>query len=696
MAAPTEEIARDFDPLKEERLELGTKVFKASSPSNAKPARSLRKKPKIFEWQKTTTKIHHILLLEPTLKRQRKKKVEREKAKRSRERRKWKWDAFTKHEKAISVSDIFLRKRGNWTTQLRSFRRNIDGSNNVHKGSKPKVLSPISIRRLGRCAGVKRISDLKIYDNKPKREKGQSPIPPPFEPKSDDPYIVPEPGQLISYLWQTRPSPIFDRKLYRTGVLCSTSGTGKLRFFETESDDDDDDDEGGSKSSDYSDEREYYEDKFYLNKKAFKLGNFRIRNDLVEGAICYEREKKFACRLLEIDEMSGAVLVQKLLVQRAKPEWISPDDLVGNYQIPKRKKERKSRNVTKLRSKQDHVGTDQCTPSETSENSGQDEHCADTTGTHQMAIDLTEEGGYQSSSSPPPQPSVPMHVSSDSHLIPETVSVPRNHDLNYTHGTLEMPTSWYTPMGLVDPASRAPVVGPTMRLQSMHSRIQNMSSSNGIEHSIMAQSPQQRWSQPALDGSLNNLASMGAFGMSSSGMLSATPEQMFSDRLTMMNQERAIRMELNFIQQQNMAVKILMTSDDLATIVACLQFIDCIQQRGITIGPTEAEIVSQAEIHCRILMEDTLLKNMAGPAFTGGKGYDIAHAAALICRLKSILGPNLGRLDAPSLNATQLLRLGLNGIEASDIFPYIQLLEDDILLKSISLKRQLTHAQQMI
>ena len=42
------------------------------------------------------------------------------------------------------------------------------------------------------------------------------------------------------------------------------------------------------------------------------------------------------------------------------------------------------------------------------------------------------------------------------------------------------------------------------------------------------------------------------------------------------------------------------------------------------------------------------------------------------------------------INSVVLLNLGLDGVEASDVIPYLQALEEDILMKTLKIKRQLS------
>ena len=150
-----------------------------------------------------------------------------------------------------------------------------------------------------------------------------------------------------------------------------------------------------------------------------------------------------------------------------------------------------------------------------------------------------------------------------------------------------------------------------------------------------------------------------------------------------------IRLELDLLKQHGMALEILMSATDLGTILATLQFIKRMHQRGIPLGPAAAKVVSAAEMTCRVQMEENFLRYMTASISSGGKGYNASHAGMILCRLAPILGPTLGRLDAPSVTSTKLQSLGLERDEVFDILPYIQKFEDDVLMKTILFKRQL-------
>ncbi len=258
-----------IEPVKEKRLELGKKVFKVPAQSKRKSSRIQRPAVQLYPNRTDPSELFHHLFLAPTLKRQRKKKLEREK-KTKRQRRKY-------HSKFdIRISDIFSKKRRNSKRRQPGDRLIfiiLDDAELQFAKKMRDMSNSVRLRHLGRCGGVKSTWGFVDLFEKFNGRIQESEIPPPFEARDDDTYIMPQPGKLISYLWHTRPSHVLGRKnIYRTGILCATDGT--IRFFES----DDDCIENNNK------DRKYFEGRFYLNKQVFKLGNFRIRTDLVEGA----------------------------------------------------------------------------------------------------------------------------------------------------------------------------------------------------------------------------------------------------------------------------------------------------------------------------------------------------------------------------------------------------------------------------
>ena len=254
----------------EKRLELGKKVFKVFTQSKRKSSRIQRPEASNDEAEKKPTEIFHHLLLAPTLKRQRKKKRERER--RAKRQRKY----FNSKIK-IKITDVFAKKRCRSSHRQQSIKKAVTiilDDSKVHAVRKTITPDDLGkIRHLARCGGTQSISGLDVFDEIEWCRTDDSEVPPPFEARDDDPYIAPQPGQLISYVWYTRPSPVHGRKhIYRTGILCHTDGT--IRFFENEDE----------CLENRNVERKFFEGKFYLNKQVFTMGNFRVRTDLVVGA----------------------------------------------------------------------------------------------------------------------------------------------------------------------------------------------------------------------------------------------------------------------------------------------------------------------------------------------------------------------------------------------------------------------------
>jgi len=196
-------------------------------------------------------------------------------------------------------------------------------------------------------------------------------------------------------------------------------------------------------------------------------------------------------------------------------------------------------------------------------------------------------------------------------------------------------------------------------------------------------------------GNFNTTSSMGA----SVALDASIRAQMLSDRFATVGSSSSalshsgasIQSELDLLKQHGMALETLMSTTDIGTIVSTLQHIKRMHQRGIPVGPTAAKLVSDAERTSRALMEDKFFRHMTAPIYSGGNGYNLQHAGMILCRLAPVLGPNLGRLDSPTIDSTKLLSLGLNRVEVLDTLPLFQSFEDDILMKTMSIRRQLAN-----
>eukprot|EP00533_Pseudo-nitzschia_delicatissima_P005379 CAMPEP_0116096690 /NCGR_PEP_ID=MMETSP0327-20121206/10313_1 /TAXON_ID=44447 /ORGANISM="Pseudo-nitzschia delicatissima, Strain B596" /LENGTH=693 /DNA_ID=CAMNT_0003588405 /DNA_START=62 /DNA_END=2143 /DNA_ORIENTATION=+ len=641
-----------IEPIKEQRLELGKKVFKAPTQSKRKSSRIKSPEAKASPIKNDPTEIVHHLFLAPTLKRQRKKKLERE---RKTNRQKYRGKPRPK----VRVSDVFGKKRSSSKRRLpgdKMITIILDDAELRSVKKTVKMNDLIKIKHLARRGGVKYVKGLDYFFEEEEFENNQdSEIPPPFQAEDDDPYITPEPGQLISYLWHTRPAPINGIKhIYRTGILCATDGT--IRFFES------DDDNIRNNDQD----RKFFEGRFYLNKQVFKIGNFRIRTDLVEGAICFERERKLPCTIIKIDEECGAVLVEPLEEDESGMNrlWISPDELVGNYKYQK-------------------IENEQPRIIKTSEEMVRNTSPKRVSLTHET-IDLTGDDEEEDE----PESTKPQQVSqtdSLSHILKaEPISLPDMEAQRTSIAAIvaDVCESLSSPTSL------------TSNGYNRNSRIETVYENNKFENANGYKS----WLPDAGQSDLFRDATriMDASTLGSS----LQTQTMSNSRLGMMgastpvspqaNASLSIQSELGLLKQHGMALEMLMSANDVGTIAACLQYIKRMQQRGVPVGPTAAKVVADAELSSRALMEEGLVRHMTNSVWAGGKGYTTHQSGLILCRLSPVLGSDLGRLDSPLIDSTKLLSLGLSRAEAMDVLPYIQSFEDEILTKNLSFKRQLS------
>jgi hypothetical protein len=445
--------------------------------------------------------------------------------------------------------------------------------------------------------------------------------------------------------------------------------------------------------------------------------------------ICYERELKLPCKIIKIDETCGAVLVESLRAQDGGINlWISPDDLVGNHEVSK------IPNMTKsVNGNPDDVQSSQSRNTRTTEQIGH-------TNPHYVSpveetIDLTEEDENESypdslQSRTACQKSNDFNFSSKPEFRLQRRGQSFTAKSSFAQRRPDIPTSRYTSTG---PSCQVPDIRstflPNIETQMTFSNERSMSSSvadvcrslssvsgipnneynrgrhfgnqnlcyNNFTNSIQNQ-------QSLLERTQQNFGARGNLDTTSSIGASATLDaymgaQMLSDRFATMGSSRSallhsgatIQSELDLLKQHGMALEILVSTTDVGTIVATLQFIKRMHQRGIPVGPTAAKLVSDAERTSRVLMEDKFLRHMTAPIFSGGNGYNLQHAGMILCRLAPFLGTNLGRLDSPMVDSTKLLSLGLNRVEVLDILPFIQSFEDNILMKTLSFRRQLAN-----
>lgn len=415
--------------------------------------------------------------------------------------------------------------------------------------------------------------------------------------------------------------------------------------------------------------------------------------------ICYERERKIPCKIIKIDEKCGAVLVERLEAKDGATNqlWISPDDLVGNYKVSK-----VSNAIL------DDARTHRSSNPKTCEQRGQ---------ISPICVDLTEED--ENESHPGLIQSLAMYQKSNGLYLspkPELRRGPRN--LAEISPEVETPRYLATGSssqtlypGSTSLAEAKALVADVCKSLSTISGVPNNGYTGGRDfrrqdlHLVQNEQSLQVRTQPtSLRFQDENLIARANPNITSNIVPPITPDASFraqtlSDRYTMMacsssplsQNNVAVQSKLDLLKQHGMALELLMSASDLGTIVATLQYIKRMHQRGIPVGPTAAKLVSEAEMTSRVLMEDSFLKHLTTPVWSGGKGYDVSHAGVILCRLTPILGPNLGRLDSPTIDSTKLLSLGLNTAEVLDILPYIQSFEDDILMKTLSFKRKIAN-----
>jgi len=503
---------------------------------------------------------------------------------------------------------------------------------------------------------------------------------------------------------------MFDRKqIFRTGVLCSSDGL--IRFFNN-------DDHSGARK-DGNNKRNFYESKFYLNKRIFKEGKFRVRSDLFVGAVCYEREMDLSCKLLEIDIASGAVLVESILRNGVKNcLWISPDDLVGNC----RETAKLKKGINDVQSHESICSIIPCSA-------------------------LSRIGKSRESFAEPQQ-----QVIGNSQYTKKQYVFPQTADL-------EMPPSWYSSVSKLSPSLRASdnvrsefQVGPReeyVRVQNItdltlngpsseqriksdiganstfnneilkySSSINSLNSTSGgreiidltyeiLEHADVSNTLLEEELPPPSSHSAflpipfelldtNNrfderifTTSVGGPMLSSFAATAAAPAITSNGVFPSVCPSTTIPLELNLLKRHGVALEFLMSATDLPTMVASLHYVKSMQQSNVPLGPTALEVVTEAEMTSRALMEDALLKQMTLPIYSGGKGYNLRHAGMILCQMEPILGSKLGGLHTLSIDITKLHSLGLTSSEALDILPYIQKFEGDIIAKTLSLKRQL-------
>ena len=384
--------------------------------------------------------------------------------------------------------------------------------------------------------------------------------------------------------------------------------------------------------------------------------------------ICYESERKLPCKIIKIDQECGAVLVESLEADESGMNriWISPDELVGNYDYQKLKREQPSM-------------------IKTSEEMVQNTTPKSASLTHET-IDLTGDDGEDDE----PETATPQQVSqtgSLSHILKaEPTSLPDMEAQRTSIAaivadvceSLSSPTS--LPRNGYNRDSRIATVYDNNKFKNI----------NGYKSWL----PETAQSNLFRDGDGLRIMDTSTLGSS------LQTQTMSNSRLGMMgastpgspqaNTSVSIQSELGLLKQHGMALEMLMSANDVGTKVACLQYIKHVQQRGVPVGPTAAKVVADAELTSRALMEDGFVRHMTTSVWAGGRGYTTHQAGMILCCLSPVLGSNLGRLDSPLIDSTKLLSLGLSRAEAMDVLPSIQSFEDEILTKNLLFKRQLS------
>jgi hypothetical protein len=423
--------------------------------------------------------------------------------------------------------------------------------------------------------------------------------------------------------------------------------------------------------------------------------------------VCYETEINLPCKILEIDMSSGAVLVKRLVVKDGAKNclWISPDELVGNCRETARPNPKK--------------GFDDFLCLETS--TARRISCSAPTAAQQEGTcnsSYTTNKQYYSSQASLEIPA--SWHSSDGRSTPSLRRVSDNLPSEFQVGPREedVRRQNISDLALNGPPSEArtiadigapsalgnfnfiPADSAIIDLTDESSEHANVSTEleQALPPSPPSHSAPHSFSYEQLDTN-NRFETHPRMAMSSSPMTSMGGPILFSSTVAAAcntasstiypSNLSAIQIELNLFRRHGMALEILMSATDLPTMVASLQYVKSMQQRNVPLGPTALEVVTEAEMTSRALMEDALLRQMTLPIYSGGKGYNIRHAGMILCQMEPILGSNLGGLRTPSMDVVILLSLGLTSLEALDILPYIQKFEDDILAKTLSIKRQL-------
>ena len=422
--------------------------------------------------------------------------------------------------------------------------------------------------------------------------------------------------------------------------------------------------------------------------------------------VCYETEINLPCKILEIDISSGAVLVKRLVLKDGAKNclWISPDELVGNCRETARPNPKKGFD--------DFLSLEASTAKRISCSAlgaaQQEDTCNSSYITNtpynsaQASLEIPASGHSSDGRSIPSIRWVSDNLLSEFQVGSREEDVRRQ---NISDSALNGPPSEARTISDVGAPSTFNnfnfIPADSDIIDLTDDSLEHANVSTELEQALPLSPPSHSaphsFSYEQLDTS-DRFETYPRMAMSSSRMtsiggpmlsLSTATAACNTASSTIYPSNLSIQLELNLLRRHGMALEILMSTTDLPTMVASLQYIKSMQQKNVPLGPTALEVVTEAEMTSRALMEDALLRQMTLPIYSGGKGYNMRHAGMILCQMEPVLGSNLGGLCTPSINLMRLLSLGLTSLEALDILPYIQKFEDDILAKTLSIKRQL-------
>jgi hypothetical protein len=145
------------------------------------------------------------------------------------------------------------------------------------------------------------------------------------------------------------------------------------------------------------------------------------------------------------------------------------------------------------------------------------------------------------------------------------------------------------------------------------------------------------------------------------------------------------RSELRLFEERRIGFGMLLVAKDLTSKVASLQLVSNLY-RTTNLTPIAAKIVSEAEIHCQALMEKSFLRQLTGPLILGGLGFPFSRAESMLFLLRPLTGSKFG---LQKMSIAKLLHLGLTAAEALGLLPFIKQLEEEVLSTKYAMTRQL-------